>query len=198
MNASGRLEFKPSLERFCLMLSGYLYLLAKLPACRLLLFPKYNHRSREPQLEITPPGARNTQMGSSTGAFIAFVLWGSMNGNMIGNYVHNYAGISPGFGRRAKLFLLIPAPIRQSEQPKQVIQSPAAVMGAEIISFEPGAVSNAEIDKIKITAKTEAVVAAELPSDQQFFSSGGAFRDQNNAVKLVGELREQGYPARNY
>jgi cell division septation protein DedD len=69
------------------------------------------------------------------------------------------------------------------------------MLAAENISFEPGAVSNAELDKIKISTKSEAVNPAEIPADQHFFVIGGAFRDQKNALKLIGELREQGYPA---
>lgn len=200
MNASGRLEFKPSLElNFNPDAFGLPVFIGKTAVLQTDIVPEIQspkYRDRNSKLRRLVP--ETLKWAAVLAPFIAFVLWGSVNGNMIDNYVHNYTGIfswvrsTP--GKTVPVNTTV-APARQIEQPKQVIQSPAGVIGAENISFEPGAVSNAEMDKIRISGKNEAAVADELPSDQHFFVIGGAFRDQNNAVKLVGELREQGYPA---
>lgn len=200
MNASGRLEFKPSQEiNFNPDAFGLPVFIGKTAGIQTVVVPEIQsskYRDRNSKLRRLVP--ETLKWAAVLAPFIAFVLWGSVNGNMIDNYVHNYTGIfswvrsTPGKTVNVKV---TPAPARSNEQPKQVIQSPASMLAAENISFEPGAVSNAELDKIKISTKSEAVNPAEIPADQHFFVIGGAFRDQKNALKLIGELREQGYPA---
>ena len=200
MNASGRLEFKPSQEiNFNLDAFGLPVFIGKTAGQQTVVVPEIQsskYRDRNSKLRRLVP--ETLKWAAVLAPFIAFVLWGSVNGNMIDNYVHNYTGIfswvrsTPGKTVNDKA---TPAPARSNELPKQVIQSPASILDAENISFEPGAVSNAELDKIKISTKSEAVNPAEIPADQHFFVIGGAFRDQHNALKLIGELREQGYPA---
>jgi len=200
MNKSGRLEFKPSLElNFNPDAFGLPVFVGKTAEVQSVVIPEIQskkYRDRNSKLRRLVP--ETLKWAAVLAPFIGFVLWGSVNGNIIDNYVHNYTGIfswvrsTPGKTVQVKA---VAAPIRHSEQPKQVIQSPASVLVAGNISFEPGVVSNAELDKIKITGKTEALSQAEVPADQHFFVIGGAFRDQNNALKLISQLREQGYPA---
>lgn len=200
INASGRLEFKPSLElNFNPDAFGLPVFIGKTAGMQTSVVPEIQspkYRDRNSKLRRLVP--ETLKWAAVLAPFIGFVLWGSLNGNVIDNYVHNYTGIfswvrsTPGKTVHVKA---TPSPARLSEQPKQVIQSPASVLVAENIAFEPGAVSNAELDKVKISTKSEANTSAEIPADQHFFVIGGAFRDQNNALKLIEELREQGYPA---
>ena len=148
--------------------------------------------------------------------FIAFTIWGSLNGNVIDNYVHNYTGMyswvrsTPGKT----------ATVNTANMPKQTEtkvqekpQSPASIMEAENLPFEPGSVSYAELSKNKITIAepivepvsepvapplvtpktTENIKPAQPTSGFHIIS--GAFRDHNNAMKHINDLKGQGYAA---
>ncbi len=58
-------------------------------------------------------------------------------------------------------------------------------------------ISYAELAQNKITIKDPVQVTAIEPttSEQEYFIIRGAFRNQNNALKLINTLRQQGYPA---
>jgi cell division protein FtsN len=78
-----------------------------------------------------------------------------------------------------------------------VIQSPADILADQNISFDPGMVSYTELANNKITiAEPVTFEAPEATSlEQNYFIIGGAFRDKNNALKLISMLQQQGYPA---
>jgi cell division protein FtsN len=77
------------------------------------------------------------------------------------------------------------------------VQSPAGILAKQNITFDPGKVSYTELAQNNITISDPvAFVATEANSAQpDYFIIGGAFRDQNNAIKLIGILQDQGYPA---
>jgi cell division protein FtsN len=133
--------------------------------------------------------------------FIAFVLWGSINGNIIDNYVHNYTGMyswvrsTPGKTVPVKAIISSTA-VKENTVP-EVVQSPAEVLAYQNISFDPGMISYAELaqNKIAIMDPVEIVAIEPNTSEQEYFIIRGAFRNQNNAVKLINTLRQQGYPA---
>jgi len=79
----------------------------------------------------------------------------------------------------------------------EVIQSPAGILAEQNIPFDPGMVSYTELAQNKVTISDPvAIVTAETTSmEQDYFIIGGAFRDHNNALKLISMLQQQGYPA---
>ena len=148
--------------------------------------------------------------------FIAFTIWGSLKGNVIDNYVHNYTGMyswvrsTPGKT----------ATVNIANLPKQTDtnisgnpQSPASIMAAENLPFEPASVSYAELSKNKVTISEPVTEPVSEPIDQpvvspiitetaipdqpnrDFHIISGAFRDHNNALKHINSLKEQGYVA---
>jgi hypothetical protein len=132
--------------------------------------------------------------------FIAFVLWGSINGNIIDNYVHNYTGMyswvrsTPGKTVAVKP---VSVSVKVKEASREILQSPVSILAKENISFDPGRVSYTELDKNKITIvdKDQTAVPEVINTNQHYYIIGGAFRDHNNALKLISMLAEQGYPA---
>ncbi len=164
-----------------------------------------------PEIQLSAHSHRNTKLGrlvpetlkwaAVLAPFVAFVLWGSLNGNVIDNYVHNYTGMyswvrsTPGKTAVAKT--TTPVLNVKVSNTSEFVQSPAAVLAEQNISFEPGVISNNELAQNKITI-TDANAVEPLEQnaiEQDYFIIGGAFRDQNNAVKLISTLRQQGYPA---
>jgi hypothetical protein len=132
--------------------------------------------------------------------FIAFALWGTLNGNVIDNYVHNYTGMyswvrsTPGKTATVKA---IPVFTQRKAITVESAQSPAGILAEKNISFDPAAISYAEFAKNNIVISE--VVAEEATTVMEpgntYYIIGGAFRDQNNALKLISMLQEQGYPA---
>jgi cell division septation protein DedD len=148
--------------------------------------------------------------------FIAFTIWGSLNGNVIDNYVHNYTGMyswvrsTPG-----KTATINPAnlPKQTNSNLQEKTQSPASIMEAENLPFEPGSVSYAELSKNKITIAepvaepvseplvkpilTSKITETSIPAQptQGFHIISGAFRDHSNALKHINTLKDQGYVA---
>ncbi len=132
--------------------------------------------------------------------FIGFALWGSLNGNIIDNYVHNYTGMyswvrsTPGKTATVKV---APSPLTVEKSSTELLQSPAGILAEENISFNPNIVSYTELAKLNITIG-EAVpveIGNVAASELNYHVIGGAFRDHNNALKLIASLQEQGYPA---
>jgi hypothetical protein len=130
--------------------------------------------------------------------FIAFALWGTLNGNIADNYIHNYTGMfswvrsTPG-----KTVVIPPATDKTAEIPQVIINSPSEILAEQNISFNPNVVSYSELAKHNITINDtiQVVRSVSLPVEQNYHIIGGAFRDQTNALKLVELLRQQGYPA---
>jgi hypothetical protein len=95
--------------------------------------------------------------------FVAFVLWGSIKGNLIDNYIHNYTGMyswvrsTP--GKTAPVTIAVQV-ARVEETPAEVVKSPAGVLADENITFNPGIISYCELAKEDIY-----YVAGKLPGD---------------------------------
>ncbi len=134
--------------------------------------------------------------------FIAFVLWGSINGNIIDNYVHNYTGMyswvrsTP--GKTVSLKTISATSKNNLVVSKQVVKAPASLIAGENAEFDPGMVSYTELEKNKIEKAVlpgELVVSVDNNNAQNYYIIGGAFRDHNNALKLINELKAMGYKA---
>jgi cell division protein FtsN len=134
--------------------------------------------------------------------FIAFAFWGTINGNIIDNYVHNYTGMfswvrsTPG---KTAFVKSVSLPIKNEVTPGvDVLQSPAGILADENISFDPGMISYSELAKNKIVIKNndlQPVSDAVISTEPDYYIIGGAFRDHKNALKLISTLQQQGYPA---
>jgi cell division septation protein DedD len=202
-NSSGKLEFSPSLlANFNADSFGLPVFIAKAVDAEKLHIPEIqtaNNSSKNPKFHRLIP--ETMKWAAVLAPFIAFAFWGAINGNIIDNYVHNYTGMyswvrsTPGKTATVKSVSL---PLK-TDIPQDVIvlQSPAAVLAEQNISFDPGMVSYAELAQNRITIKTsdQHVAALAKPKEQSYHIIGGAFRDRNNALKLINTLQQQGYTA---
>ena len=127
--------------------------------------------------------------------FVAFVLWGSLNGNVVSGLVKNYTGIGS---------ILLSAPdekvVNQASDNtfNQVVaeetESPASILEANNIDFEPAKIAHELLSAEKPEdKKPEILVPAEKV--YEFHIVGGAFRDYSNALKFVENMKLQGYSA---
>lgn len=82
--------------------------------------------------------------------FIAFVLWGSIKGNIVDNYIHNYTGMyswvrsTPG---KTVPVSVASVPVQVKEKPVEVVESPAGILADKNIAFNPGIISYYELAK---------------------------------------------------
>lgn len=202
-NASGNLEFSPSQQaNFNADSFGLPVFIAKAVDVEKLHIPeiqtaKYNSKNTKYHRLIP----ETLKWAAVLAPFIAFAFWGTMNGNIIDNYVHNYTGMyswvrsTPGKTATVKSVIL---PVKTEKvQDVHVLQSPAGILAEQNISFDPGMVSYAELTQNRITIKTadQTVPAVANVSEQKYHIIGGAFRDHNNALKLISTLQQQGYSA---
>jgi len=133
--------------------------------------------------------------------FIAFTIWGSLNSATIGNYVQNYSGLfswvrttpgktavlAPGRNNSAKT-------IQNFQSPES---SPAGIMKELQIEYAPGVVSYEAMMNNGLIQPQEDNTAtlADHTLTAQYFIIGGAFREHSNALKMLNELKAQGFPA---
>ena len=202
-NTSGKLEFIPSMQvNFNSDSFGLPVFIAKTLGSDVLILPEIQsakHADRSAKYRRLIP--ETLKWAAVLAPFVAFVLWGSLNGNVIDNYVHNYTGMyswvrsTPGKTTPVKA---VSSAIKVKETPVvEVIQSPAGVLAEQNISFDPGMVSYTELAVNRVTISDPAAsVIPELTSlEQEYFIIGGAFRDHSNALKLISMLQKQGNPA---
>ena len=202
INKSGKLEFNPSLlVNFNDDAFGLPVFTAKISETESVIVPEIqNTRRTQRSYGLVRLIPETLKWAAVLAPFIAFVLWGSINGNIIDNYVHNYTGMyswvrsTPGKTVAVKPVAI---PVKAIEVSKQVLQSPASILAGENIAFDPGMVSYTELNKniIKKADVVQSVVPEAINPDQNYFIIGGAFRDHGNALKLISMLRDQGYPA---
>jgi hypothetical protein len=202
LNPSGKIEFTPSMQiNFDADSFGLPVFQAKAVATESFKLPEIQptkHISKGTKLRLLVP--ETLKWAAVLAPFIAFALWGSLNGNIVNNYVHNYTGMyswvrsTPGKTATIKIAKLS-APVK--EKADEILLSPAGVLAEENISFDPGMVSYAELSKNNIIIPgTVQMPKAETAFDgQNFHIIGGAFRDRNNALKLISMLQDKGYPA---
>lgn len=202
MNTSGNIEFNPSRQiNFNADAFGLPVFFARTADNEPFILPEIQpikHVYKDAKLRRLIP--ETLKWAAVLAPFIGFALWGSLNGNIVDNYVHNYTGMyswvrsTPGKTATVKPALL---PVRVTETPKEVVQSPASILAAKDVSFDPNTVSYAELAKqnITFTDTSKVVETGTVVSKQDFHIIAGAFRDHNNALKLIAMLQEQGYPA---
>ncbi len=200
MNTSGKFEFKPSLQvNFNTDSFGLAAFIAKPAHLEPAVLPEIQvnrHASRSAKYRHFIP--ETLKWAAVLAPFVAFVLWGSINGNVLNNYVHNYTGMyswsrsTP--GKTAAVHAVSP-PVILSETAKEIVQSPAGILAAENIAFNPGLVSYTELDLNKIKIAEPVPASEAIQTEQNYYIIGGAFRDHDNALGLISKLQEQGYPA---
>jgi hypothetical protein len=202
MNASGRLEFNPSIKiNFHEDSFGLPVFFAKAVEVEPLILsgiqPPENTLRRTKLHRLIP---ETIKWAAVLAPFVAFTLWGSLNGSIINNYVHNYTGMyswvrsTPG----KKVPVNIASfPVKVKERSLKIVQSPSVIMAGENISFNPGIVSYTELAKknLIVDGKTTVITSKDVAADQSYYIIGGAFRDHSNALKLISMLEEKGYPA---
>jgi hypothetical protein len=202
LNASGRIEFKPSTAtNFNADAFGLPVFFATVADSEPTAIPEVQPRRRansSSKLHRLVP--ETLKWAAVLAPFIGFALWGSLNGNFINNYVHNYTGMyswvrsTPGKTAPVSINSL-PATVKETTP--EPMQSPAGILAESNISYNPNKVSHSELAKhnIVITEPAQVVEAQTTLTGQKYHVIGGAFRDHNNALKLIAILREQGYPA---
>lgn len=202
MNTYGKIEFAPSAQlNFNADSFGFTVFFAKAVDRGPIVIPEIQPLKRSfrgAQLRRLIP--ETLKWAAVLAPFIAFALWGSLNGNIIGNYVHNYTGMyswvrsTP--GKTANIKEATIAVKANETLPVNTIQY-TGFFAVENVSIDPGMVSYAELAKNNIVIETSSPVASDkvAPTDQDYHIIGGAFRDQDNALKLIKMLQTQGYPA---
>ncbi len=205
-NASGKLEFRPSMQlNFNADSFGLPVFFAKAAAKEKLIIPEIlPQKNISKSLKYHRLVPETLKWAAVLAPFIAFALWGTINGNIIDNYVHNYTGMfswvrsTPGKTAFTKSVSL---PIQKEVTPKvDVLQSPSGILADENISFDPGMISYSELAKNKIVINNKDLqpVSVDIISSEpepDYYIIGGAFRDHKNALKLISSLQQQGYPA---
>ena len=202
MNASTKIEFSPTRQiNFNADSFGLPVFFAKVVDESQFVLPEIQpvrHVYKGVKLQRLIP--ETLKWAAVLAPFIAFALWGSLNGNIIDNYVHNYTGMyswvrsTPG---KTATIKAIPVVAHVKDSLVEVAQSPAGILAKENIAFDPAAISYAELAKnnIVIAAPVKAEDAITQDQGESYYIIGGAFRDHNNALKLISMLQEQGYPA---
>jgi len=200
LNSSGQVEFEPSnLINFNSDAFGLPVFQAK-PVHRAMpetsdLLPAVKRHGR--WSELIPA---TLKWAAVLAPFIAFTLWGSLNTRVVDNYVHNYSGMFSWV--RSTPGKTVPANVTSqaftsNRTTENRIVSPGAILAEKNIRVSPAAISFNELadKKIVITqpAENSKAVVNELKTDYHIIC--GAFRDHNNAVKLIATLQSQGYPA---
>lgn len=200
-NTSGKLEFRPSLQiNFNADSFGLPIFIAKTVTKEKVFVPEIQpvkHTLKNTKYHRLIP--ETLKWAAVLAPFIAFGYWGAVNGNLLDNYVHNYTGMyswvrsTPGKTVSVKSVTL---PVK-TEQTPDVIQSPESILASENVSFDPGMVSYTELAKnnVVIGNEIQPVIPEAITTKQEYHVIGGAFRDHNNAVKLIEILQHQGYPA---
>ncbi|MDO9256507.1 MAG: SPOR domain-containing protein [Bacteroidales bacterium] len=203
-NASGKLEFNPSMQlNFNADSFGLPVFFAKAVVKEKPAIPEIQpekHIQKSIKYHRLVP--ETLKWAAVLAPFIAFAYWGTINGNIIDNYVHNYTGMfswvrsTPG---KTAFVKSVSLPLKNKETlGVDFLQSPAGVLAEENISFDPGMISYSELAKNKIVINTtdlQSVSAAVITIEPDYYIIGGAFRDHKNAMKLISTLQQQGYPA---
>jgi hypothetical protein len=203
INASGKLEFLPSkLSNFnadSFGLPVFTAIAVKTESLEVPDIEPASHNSRTSQINRLIP--ETLKWAAVLAPFIAFALWGSLKGNIINNYIHNYTGMYSWVRSTPGKTAPVANPDLSTavkEKPVVKIESPAGILANENISFDPGLISYTELAKQNITiSEIKPLAAADLPAVQEtsFHIVGGAFRDHDNALKLIKSLDVQGYSA---
>ena len=203
-NTSGKLEFSPSMQlNFNTDSFGLPVFFAKAAAKEKLIIPEIQPQKRNSKSikhhRLVP---ETLKWAAVLAPFIAFVYWGTINGNIIDNYVHNYTGMfswvrsTPG---KTAFVKSVSLPLKNQVTPGgNILQSPAGILADENISFDPGMISYSELAKNKIVINNndkQPVSIDVISTEPDYYIIGGAFRDHKNALKLIGTLQQQGYPA---
>lgn len=132
--------------------------------------------------------------------FVAFTLWGSLNTDQLGNYIHNYSGMfswvrsTPGKSSVVKA--------TSAESVKSVADRKGVVSFHELktslpADYTPAVISYSEVRSLYEKKLQTGATGIEKASSAQnsYFIIGGAFREFENALKLVSDLKIKGYPA---
>ncbi len=202
LNASGRIEFTPSMRiNFNPDAYGLPVFFAKAVELEPVSIPEIQplkQTFRNTKIRSLVP--ETLKWAAVLAPFIAFTLWGSLNGNIINNYTHNYTGMfswvrsTPG---KTATRVIHPGAIKAKSPAVQFLKSPAEILASENIAYDPGMLSYHELAKnnVVIADAVQSEVARASTENQRFYVIGGAFRDRSNADKLIGMLKAQGYPA---
>jgi len=128
--------------------------------------------------------------------FLAFALWGSLNGEKIDNYIQNYSGLNAWVqatpGKSATVKLINP-PVTDPVEQEASLESTDPASFRAVNGAIPSVISYNALRK----AQSPSIADADQTNDSQlsYFIIGGAFREKSNAEKLIRQLSLQGYPA---
>jgi hypothetical protein len=124
-----------------------------------------------------------------------------MNGNVIDNYVHNYTGMSSWVrstpGKTVPAQIATPARLSIKAITSDNVQLYWKEFSDKKLTVNPGIASYAELAKCDMYINEKQYIESihTAISEKVYHVIGGAFRDQDNAIKLISILEKQGYPA---
>ncbi len=190
LNTSGNIEFTPARQiNFNADSFGLPVFRAK-PAAAEQVIPEIQtsvRSNRQSKFRHLVP--ETLKWAAVLAPFVAFVLWGSIKGNLIDNYVHNYTGMyswvrsTP--GKTAPVTIAVPD-VKAEETPAQVVKSPAGVLADKNIAFNPGLISYCELAKEDIyyvNAKLPGIPDADSPDINKESSSAASPSVANNVIR---------------
>lgn len=201
MNASGKMEFVPSRElNFHPDSFGLPDFIAKPSPGAAVKVPDIQaniHKYKGSKIVRLIP--ETLKWAAVLAPFIAFALWGSLNGNIIENYVHNYTGMyswvrsTPG---KTVSVNTVSFPVNNNVTSSEIDLTTFGIPAADNDSFDPGMASYIELAKNNITIDSlQQSTPKATQESMNYYIVGGAFRDHDNALKLISILQEKGYPA---
>lgn len=129
---------------------------------------------------------------------IGFFIWGSMNTPPIGGFINNQSGLLAWSNSTPGKTAVVPDYRDVKPVAEVKITSPAEILGRNASSIMPGVISYSEMHRQKVTISEPSPIESISPAEVEkpaYHIVAGAFREIDNANRLVSKLQSEGYPA---
>jgi len=200
LNTSGNIEFEPNREINFYSGSFGLPVFTAIPSAFAESIPRIrSQQGSDFQHPVRHLFTETLKWAAVLAPFIAFILWGTINNNLIDNYIHNYTGMyswvrsTP--GKTAPISSI--STLQPLDNTGIQTTSPSGILTENQIEVNPAVISYAELNRndIHILNQGEPSLPVSQSAGNNYHVICGAFRDQDNAQKLLALLRQKGYPA---
>lgn len=145
--------------------------------------------------------------------FIALSIWGSLNKDMINDYVHNNSGMFSWikFSNTSKSENVLTANYNSISAQEQDTESPGSIMAKHNVPYTPALLAHYALTKNHVAVETNGFLPDQQTIPNNTASSepvtianessyccyiiAGVFKEELNATTLVSELRNKGFAA---